>query len=335
LTGDGGFLPEMIKAVLERGAAEQTAHLGYERGDPAGRGTPNSRNGSTPKTLATEVGDAPVLEEVKVWQARPLEEIYPIVYLDALMIKVRDGHQVRNGAAHRNQPGRRGRPRRDQARPGDLGPGLGGGEVLGRSLCRAAQPRRPRRDHRLLRRTDRVPRGHRGDAAGAVDEELGVFLWLAVTTGVRRGELVALRWSDFELERGLLRVHRGRLTHTLGVRFATRPDGRSREVVGVAPEALISSRRRDVTAKAAELIEHSSSASAAPRPAWSATGSPGGRRSRPGGRSPMMARPALSSSTASTQHSGQRSSTDSQVSPAPRWMRGVSARRRNRGRRRQ
>jgi putative transposase len=58
LTGDGGFLPEMIKAVLERGlAAEQTAHLGYEKGDPAGRPTPNSRNGSTPKPLATEVGD--------------------------------------------------------------------------------------------------------------------------------------------------------------------------------------------------------------------------------------------------------------------------------------
>ncbi|MCF7552159.1 tyrosine-type recombinase/integrase [Pseudonocardia sp. WMMC193] len=44
------------------------------------------------------------------------------------------------------------------------------------------------------------------NAAGAADEELGVFLWLAVTTGARRGELVALRWSDFELERGLLRV---------------------------------------------------------------------------------------------------------------------------------
>jgi putative transposase len=164
LTGDGGFLPEMIKAVLERGlAAEQTAHLGCERGDPAGRGTPNSRNGTSPKTVATEVGDVAldvprdragtfeprlvpkgsrrtggldemiislyaggmtvrdiahhlhralgtelshdtisritdsVLEEVKAWQARPLEEIYPIVYLDALMIKVRDGHQVATG----------------------------------------------------------------------------------------------------------------------------------------------------------------------------------------------------------------------------------------------
>lgn len=167
LTGEGGFLPAMIKAVLERGlAAELTGHLGYEKGDPAGRGSPNSRNGSTPKTIATEVGDVAlatprdragsfeprlvpkgarrvggldemiislyaggmtvrdiqahlartigtelshetiskitdaVLEEVKAWQSRPLEELYPIVYLDALVVKVRDGHQVRNKAAH-------------------------------------------------------------------------------------------------------------------------------------------------------------------------------------------------------------------------------------------
>jgi hypothetical protein len=58
LTGEGGFLPELVRAVLERGLqAELTGHLGYEKGDPAGRGSPNSRNGTTPKTLATEVGD--------------------------------------------------------------------------------------------------------------------------------------------------------------------------------------------------------------------------------------------------------------------------------------
>ncbi|MEZ5323411.1 MAG: IS256 family transposase [Microthrixaceae bacterium] len=167
LTGEGGFLPGLIKAVLERGlAAELTGHLGYEKGDPAGRGSPNSRNGFTPKTISTEVGDVAletprdragsfeprlvpkgarrvggldemiislyaggmtvrdiqahlartigtelshetiskitdaVLEEVKAWQSRPLEELYPIVYLDALVVKVRDGHQVRNKAAH-------------------------------------------------------------------------------------------------------------------------------------------------------------------------------------------------------------------------------------------
>ena len=48
-----------------------------------------------------------------------------------------------------------------------------------------------------------------------------------------------------------------RLTHTLGMLIATRPDGKSREIVGVAQEAmdLISSRRRAVTAKAQELID--------------------------------------------------------------------------------
>jgi putative transposase len=167
LTGAGGFLPELVKAVLERGLqAELTGHLGYEKGDPAGRGRPNSRNGSTHKTVGTEVGDVglavprdrdssfeprlvpkgarrlggldemiislyaggmtvrdiqhhlartlgtelshdtistitdAVLEEVKAWQVRPLEEIYPIIYLDALVVKVRDGHQVRSKAAH-------------------------------------------------------------------------------------------------------------------------------------------------------------------------------------------------------------------------------------------
>src|SRR4026207_366208 len=57
LTGEGGFLPEMVKAVLERGlAAELTEHLGYERGDPAGRGSPDSRHGNPPQQMAPEVG---------------------------------------------------------------------------------------------------------------------------------------------------------------------------------------------------------------------------------------------------------------------------------------
>ena len=167
LTGEGGFLPEMVKRVLEAGLqAELTDHLGYDRHDPAGRGSGNSRNGSTAKRLGTEVGDLDlatprdrngtfepqlvgkgqrrldglsdmiislyakgmtvrdiqhhlrvtlgselshetisniteaVAAEVKAWQARPLEAIYPIIYLDALVVKVRDGHTVRNKAAH-------------------------------------------------------------------------------------------------------------------------------------------------------------------------------------------------------------------------------------------
>ena len=167
LTGVGGFLPELVKAVLERGMdAELTDHVGYERGDPAGRGSGNSRNGTTPKRLGTEVGDIAldqprdrnstfasslvpkgarrlggleemivslyaggmtvrdiqhhlestigteishetisnvteaVAEEVTAWQSRPLEAFYPVIYLDAIVVKIRDGAHVANRAAH-------------------------------------------------------------------------------------------------------------------------------------------------------------------------------------------------------------------------------------------
>ena len=57
LTGDGGLLPGLIKLALERGlAAELTDHLGYAKGDPAGRLLPNARNGTTPKTVLSEAG---------------------------------------------------------------------------------------------------------------------------------------------------------------------------------------------------------------------------------------------------------------------------------------
>jgi len=41
-----------------------------------------------------------VIEEVKLWQGRPLEELYPIVYLDALMVKVRDEGHIQNKAIY-------------------------------------------------------------------------------------------------------------------------------------------------------------------------------------------------------------------------------------------
>lgn len=41
-----------------------------------------------------------VLEEVKEWQNRPLEALYPIVYFDAIWLKVRDQGQVMNKAAY-------------------------------------------------------------------------------------------------------------------------------------------------------------------------------------------------------------------------------------------
>jgi transposase-like protein len=158
LLGPDGLLSQVTKAVLERALDEElTDHLGYERHDPAGRGSGNSRNGTTPKTVLTDIGgidlDVPrdrngafsprivpkgvsrlkgfnerivslyargmtvrdirahleelyevdvspdlisrvtdaVWDELEEWRNRPLESVYPILYIDALTIKIRDG----------------------------------------------------------------------------------------------------------------------------------------------------------------------------------------------------------------------------------------------------
>jgi len=49
--------------------------------------------------LVSAVTDA-VLEEVAEWQSRPLEPLYPLVFLDALRVKVRDEGTVRNKAVY-------------------------------------------------------------------------------------------------------------------------------------------------------------------------------------------------------------------------------------------
>jgi transposase-like protein len=158
LLGPDGLLSQVTKAVLERALAEEmTEHLGYEKHDPAGRGSGNSRNGTTGKTLLTDVGAVDlvvprdrngsfdpkivrkgqtrlegfndriialyargmttrdirahlremyqvevspdlisrvtdgVVEELAEWQSRPLDPVYPVVFIDALMVKIRDG----------------------------------------------------------------------------------------------------------------------------------------------------------------------------------------------------------------------------------------------------
>lgn len=162
LTGEGGLLPDMIKQAVEAALqGEMTAHLGYERYAAEGRGSGNSRNGSTTKTVQTAAGPAEVsvprdragmvepvtvakgtrrftefddmvialyakglttrdiaewLEQtyaakishetvanitdsvdelVKTWRSRPLDEVYPIIYIDAIRVRVRDGGAVR------------------------------------------------------------------------------------------------------------------------------------------------------------------------------------------------------------------------------------------------
>ncbi len=167
IIGENGLLKQLTKAVLERALqAELTEHVGYEKHDPAGNHSGNSRNGTTKKNLKGDFGEIEletprdrngsfepkivakgqtrftgfddkiismysrgmttreieghlkeiygievsptlisnvteaVMDEVKAWQSRPLEEVYPIVYMDALRVKVRDGGHVQNKAIH-------------------------------------------------------------------------------------------------------------------------------------------------------------------------------------------------------------------------------------------
>ena len=167
LLGEDGLFNQLKKALLERAlGAELTHHLGYEKGDPVGRGTGNNRNGSYAKTVLTEDGvveiDVPrdrngsfepqivakgesrldgfddkiislyargmtvreiqghlrelyavdvspdlisrvtdaVLDEVREWQNRPLDTVYPVVFFDALRVKIRDESVVRNKAVY-------------------------------------------------------------------------------------------------------------------------------------------------------------------------------------------------------------------------------------------
>jgi len=58
LIGEAGLLKQLTKALVERAmSAELTHHLGYEKHDPAGYNSGDSRNGTTPKTVKGEFGE--------------------------------------------------------------------------------------------------------------------------------------------------------------------------------------------------------------------------------------------------------------------------------------
>ena len=57
LTGEGGLLTGLVRQVLQTGPeAGMADHLGYERHAVEGRGSGNSRNATSPKTVTTGVG---------------------------------------------------------------------------------------------------------------------------------------------------------------------------------------------------------------------------------------------------------------------------------------
>ena len=167
ITGPGGLVTQLAGRVIETAlGAELSEHLGYPPGEAPPGGARNVRNGSTPKTLRTELGPVEVrtprdrkgsfepklvgkrqtrlaglddrvlglyaggmsvrdiadhlsdlygteigrdtisrvtdavLEDVAAWRSRPLEAVYPIVYFDALMVKVREDRSVRTRACY-------------------------------------------------------------------------------------------------------------------------------------------------------------------------------------------------------------------------------------------
>jgi putative transposase len=71
LIGENGLLKQLTKRLLERAmAAELTEHVGYEKHDPVGNNSGNSRNGKSAKTLKGSFGrmpiEVPVLNQVNL-----------------------------------------------------------------------------------------------------------------------------------------------------------------------------------------------------------------------------------------------------------------------------
>jgi transposase-like protein len=74
--------------------APSTSHARGQRRDPS-RLSPGAQRDEAISTVT----DA-VLEEVAAWQARPLDQAYPLVFFDAIRVKIRDEGMVRNKAIH-------------------------------------------------------------------------------------------------------------------------------------------------------------------------------------------------------------------------------------------
>ena len=80
---------EKIIALYARGVSVRDiqAHLQEIYGVQVGR------------DLISRVTDA-VMDDARAWQSRPLDDVYPVVFLDCMVIKVRDGGQVQRKACY-------------------------------------------------------------------------------------------------------------------------------------------------------------------------------------------------------------------------------------------
>jgi hypothetical protein len=112
----------------------------------------------SPDFIST-VTDA-VMEEVSAWQNRPLEPMYPVVFFDALRVKIREDAVVRNKAVYLALG--------VQATAGAIFWAVDrehrGCEVLDEGVQRAQDPRRERHPDRGNRRAE----GHERGAVGGI-----------------------------------------------------------------------------------------------------------------------------------------------------------------------
>ena len=84
-----GQVEDMILSLYARGMSTRdiTEHLAEVYG------------ATVSATTISRVTDV-VVEEIAAWQSRPVDPVYPILYIDAIRLKIRDGGVVSNKAAH-------------------------------------------------------------------------------------------------------------------------------------------------------------------------------------------------------------------------------------------
>ena len=111
------------------------------------------------RDLVSRVTDA-VMDDARAWQQRPLDDVYPVVFLDCMVLKIREGGSVQR---RRLLPRAGDPPGRRTRRARDVVSGDRGREVLDAGPGRAQAPRRLRHPDLLRRRAQRIPGGDRGD----------------------------------------------------------------------------------------------------------------------------------------------------------------------------
>jgi putative transposase len=100
---DGSFEPKLVAKRQTRLAGLDDKILGLYGGGM----TVRDISAHLSELYGTEIGrdrisnitDA-VLEDVAAWRTRPLEQVYPIVYFDAMMVRVREDRSVQNRACY-------------------------------------------------------------------------------------------------------------------------------------------------------------------------------------------------------------------------------------------